>query len=105
MFAIDLLNKYDKHKELVERVSYDLRKSWGNKSIIEDFLNVLINNPQSIVEFCDTYKNNNSAYNNLGKQFKSYLNRRLIHFMNREMQLSLNGISPDSPMNTVRVNG
>jgi hypothetical protein len=84
MFAINLLDKYGKHKELAERVTYDLRKSWGNKSIVEEFLNVLTNNPQSIVEFCDNYKNND-GYGNLGKQFKSYLNRRLIHFMNREM--------------------
>ena len=104
MFAINLLDKYGKHRELAERVAYDLRKSWGNKSIVEEFLNVIANNPQSIVEFCDNYKNND-GYGNLGKQFKSYLNRRLIHFMNREMQLSLNGISPDSSMNTVMVNG
>ena len=104
-YALTLLGKYGKHRELVERVSYDLRQSWGNKSLIEDFLNVLQNNPESIVEFCNNYKNDSDAYNALGKQFKSYLNRRMIHFMNREMQLALNGISPDSSMTTVMVNG
>lgn len=104
-YALTLLGKYGKHRELVERVSYDLRQSWGNKSLIEDFLNVLQNNPESIVEFCNNYKNDSDAYSALGKQFKSYLNRRMIHFMNREMQLALNGISPDSSMNTVMVNG
>lgn len=101
--ALKYLPKYGKQREFAERVSYDLRKAWGDSEVITPILEILNSTPEEIIRFCDTYKP--TSYSQLGQQFKAYLSRRVIHFMNREMQLALNGISKDSPMNTIRVNG
>lgn len=102
LHALSLLPKYGKQKEFVERVSYDLRKAWGESEVIKPILEVLNSDPASILQFCETFKP--TSYPQLGQQLKSYLVRRSIHFMNREMQLALNGISKESPMNTILIN-
>lgn len=104
-FALNLLSKYDTTKEFIERVSYELRKSWGDDLLINQFIRVLQTNPQGIIDFCNNYKNNNVTYGDLGVQFKEYLNKRLIHFINRQLQISLDGISPKGNIHNVRVNG
>lgn len=93
--AFELLDKYDKGYELIRRVYLDLKSVWKEK--LDPVIEVLGKSPQEILKFCKD--------SNLGEQFKSYLQRRLIHFMNRQMQITLDGISPNGNTNTVSING
>lgn len=92
--AFELLDKYNKRHELMQRVYVDLNSIWKEK--LDPVMEVLEKSPQEILNFC---KNSN-----LGEQLKSYLQRRLIHFMNRQMQITLDGISPNSDTNIVIIN-
>lgn len=93
--AFELLDKYEKGYELMQRVYIDLNSVWKEK--LNPVIEVLGKSPQEILKFCKD--------SNLGEQFKSYLQRRLIHFMNRQMQITLDGISPNGDTNTVIING
>jgi hypothetical protein len=79
----------------MQRVYIDLNSVWKEK--LNPVMEVLGKSPQEILKFCKD--------SNLGEQFKSYLQRRLIHFMNRQMQITLDGISPNGDTNTVIING
>lgn len=93
--AFELLDKYDKGYELIRRVYLDLKSVWKEK--LDPVIDALGKSPQEILKFCKD--------SNFGEQFKSYLQRRLIHFMNRQMQITLDGISPNGNTNTVIING
>ena len=93
--AFELLDKYDRRHELRQRVYIDLKSIW--KENLDPVMEILLKSPQEILKFCKD--------SNLGEQLKSYLQRRLIHFMNRQMQITLNGISPNGDTNTVIING
>jgi hypothetical protein len=68
-----------------------------NKKQLKDFVDILNSNPDAILQYCNS--------STIGSQLKSYLQRRLIHFMNRQMQITLDGISPNGDTNTVSING
>ena len=99
LLASKYLTKYNKQRELIERIKHDLTGGKVAQGKIVPFLEVLSTGDiAKTIEYC----NNNGAF---GKQLKTYLNRRLIHFMNRQMQLTLDGISPTSETAMVTING
>ena len=94
--AFEFVDKYNKRGELIQRINADLERAW-NKKQLKDFADILNSNPDAILQYCNS--------STIGSQLKSYLQRRLIHFMNRQMQITLDGISPNGDTNTVSING
>lgn len=107
-FMIGLLEKYGKTREFVSRLSSEMYQSWGEDNIIvKPYIQQLQANPKLILQFCDEYRgnDNNTTYKNFGKQFKDYIGRRLIHFINRQLQITLDGISPKGDTDIVIIGG
>lgn len=99
LLASKYLNKYKKQREFIDRIKHDLTRGQDASKQIAPFLTLLeTGDIAKVIEYCNTA-------GALGKQFKNYLNRRLIHFMNRQMQLALDGISPTSESVNVTING
>lgn len=103
-FAISLLPKYNKTNEFIVRVKTELQKSWGDSPVMNAFISALEQNPEGIIKFCNDYQIQDPRYTELGKQFKEYLNKRLIHFINRQLQISLDSISKEGITDVIRVN-
>lgn len=92
-YGLSLLDVYSRRTEFIDRIEKELQRSADSKP----YINVL-KSGQDIISYCN-------STGDFGQQFKQYLQRKTIAFMNRQLQIALNGISPSSNSVSVKIKG
>lgn len=92
-YGLSLLDVYSRRAEFIDRIEKELQRSTDSKP----YINVL-KSGQDIISYCN-------STGDFGQQFKQYLQRKTIAFMNRQLQIALNGISPSSDSVSVKIKG
>lgn len=98
--SIALLRKYGRLESFINFIRKDLGTSWNDNAKSELLSNILnnIENAYSIIE-------NSSLFPNMQEELKKYLNIGSQKVLNRELQFTLEGISPKGKIDRVWING